>query len=371
MIYFDNAATSRFKPRAVKKATLDAICNSANPGRASHNDAIKAAITVERARNAVLRFVDAKRANVAFTKNCTEALNLAVLGTMTPGAHVVTSVLEHNSVLRPLFMLQKEGLIDLTVIGEKNGTITAEDVAAAISDKTKLVVITAMSNVTGFTPPLAEIGEVCAKSGIYFLVDGAQGLGHIPISFDKMGIDMLCGAAHKGVHGIMGCGFLVFSKRILINPLMYGGTGTESANPYQPKDPPESLESGTLNLPAIAALEPGLLWTEKHFAKINAKCAEISFYLHEELKNAGVPLYSVAGSPLITFRLPAWDSQTVADVLSQEYGIAVRAGLHCAPLIHKALKTEKEGLVRVSVGANNTMRQAKRLAFAIKDFLTR
>ena len=182
---------------------------------------------------------------------------------------------------------------------------------------------------------------------------------------------MLCGAAHKGIHGIMGCGFLVFSKRIFVNPLIFGGTGTESANPYQPKEPPESLESGTLNLPAIAALEQGLLWTEKHFSKINAKCAEISFYLHAELQNAGVPIYSVAGSPLLTFALPAWDSQTVADILNQEYGIAVRAGLHCAPLMHKALKTENTGLGRASIGANNTMRQAKRLAFAIKDVFTR
>lgn len=371
MTYFDNAATSRFKPRAVKKAALDAIRHSANPGRASHDDAISAAMTVERARNAVFRFADAKRANVVFTKNCTEALNLAILGTATPGAHVVTTALEHNSVLRPLFMLQKEGLITLTVIGEKSGKIDAEDVAKAITDKTKLVAVTAMSNVTGFAPPLAEIGEVCAKTGVNLLVDGAQGMGHLPISFDKMGIDMLCGAAHKGIHGIMGCGFLVFSKRIFVNPLIFGGTGTESANPYQPKEPPESLESGTLNLPAIAALEQGLLWTEKHFSKINAKCAEISFYLHAELQNAGVPIYSVAGSPLLTFALPAWDSQTVADILNQEYGIAVRAGLHCAPLMHKALKTENTGLVRASIGANNTMRQAKRLAFAIKDVFTR
>ena len=371
MIYFDNAATSRYKPREVKKAVLDSINHSANPGRASHDEAIRGAMTVERTRSALLRYVEAKRATVIFTKNCTEALNLAILGTARPGGHVITTVLEHNSILRPLSMLKKEGLISLTIVEGDKGVITAEDIAKSITDKTYLVAVTAMSNVTGYTPPLEAIGEVCARKGVKLLVDGAQALGHLQISFDKIGIDLLCGAGHKSLHGIMGSGFLIYSKRIFVNPLMYGGTGTESANLFQPKDPPESLESGTLALPAIASLDAGITWTEEHGNEITKKCRVISDYLHESIYALGIPLYSVKGSPLVTFDLPFSDSQTVSDILNQEYGICVRSGLHCAPLIHNTLGTEKRGLVRLSIGYNNTMREAKRLVYAIGETVKR
>ena len=367
MINFDNAATSRYKPSVVKKAVLDALRHSANPGRGSHDEAIRAAMTVGRTRDAVLRFADAKHANVVFTKNCTEALNLAILGTVRPGDHVVTTVLEHNSVLRPLHMLQKEGLITLTIAEGTDGIVTADDIEGAVTEKTSLVAVTAMSNVIGYAPPLREIGEICAKKGVKLLVDGAQALGHIPFSFDKIGADRLCGAAHKGLHGMMGCGFLVFSKRIFVNPLMYGGTGTESDLLYQPKDPPESLEAGTLNLPGIAALGAGIEWTKKHFGKIEKRIAELSFYLHEKLSETSYRVYSVAGSPILSFALEAADSQTVGDVLNQEFGIAVRSGLHCAPLLHKTLKTNREGLVRASFGYENDLNDAKKFLFALKE----
>ena len=371
MIYFDNAATSRFKPRIVKKAVLDAMRHSANPGRGSHNEAIRGASIVEKARSDLLQFVDAKHANAVFTKNCTEALNLAILGTAKPGVHVVTTALEHNSVLRPLYMLKKEGLISLTVVKGTKGIVTVKDIAQAITEKTYLVAVTAMSNVTGYAPPLADIGELCAKKGIKLLVDGAQALGHLPLSFDKIGIDLLCGAGHKSLYGVMGSGFLVYSKRIFINPLLYGGTGTESANLYQPTDPPESLEAGTLNLLGVAALGAAVKWTKRNFLKINRKSAELSLYLHERMRDIGIPFYSVPGSPILSFSIPETDSGTVADLLNQEYGIAVRAGLHCAPLIHKALGTDKAGLVRVSLGWGNTLKQTKRLVFAVEDLKAR
>lgn len=371
MIYFDNAATSRYKPRAVKRAVMKSLEHSANPGRASHDEAIRGAMTVERTRAALTRYLDAKCANVVFTKNCTEALNLAILGTARPGSHVVTTVLEHNSVLRPLYMLKKEGLISLTVVEKKDGKVTAKDIAECITDKTYLVAVTAMSNVTGYAPPLVEIGELCAQRGVKLLVDGAQAIGHIPLSFDKIGIDLLCGAGHKSLHGIMGSGFLMYSRRLFVNPLMYGGTGTESASLYQPNEPPESLESGTIALPAIAALEAGIDWSEKHQSDIMKNCREISLFLHERLNKINVPLYSVAGSPIVSFDIPPSDSQTVSDILNQEYGICVRSGLHCAPLIHKTLGTDKRGLVRVSIGCENTLKEAKRLVYAINDIRER
>ena len=367
MIYFDNAATTRYKPPSVRKAVRKSLLKSANPGRASHEDAIRGAMTVEKTRNALLCYLDAKRANAVFTKNCTEALNLAILGTARPGAHVVTTALEHNSVLRPLFMLKKEGLISLTVAEGTRGIITEDDIAAAITDKTQLVAVTAMSNVNGYAPPLEKIGELCAAKGIKLLVDGAQAIGHIPLSFDKIGIDLLCGAGHKSLHGMMGSGFLIYSKRITVLPLMYGGTGTESANLYQPAEPPESLEAGTLNLPGIAALKAGIEWTESHFSKNVERSRKISFFLHEKVKELGYQIYSVAGSPILSFAHPTSDSAAVADLLSDRYGIAVRSGLQCAPLLHRALGTERCGLVRASIGCNNTMRDAKKLIVALKE----
>ena len=367
MIYFDDAATSRYKPPCVIKAVNDSLKHSANPGRGSHRDAIKGAMTVEETRFAISKHANAKRANVVFTKNCTEALNLAILGTARLGGHVVTTVWEHNSVLRPLYMLKKEGLITLTVLGESGTKITAEEISAALTDKTYLVAVTAMSNVTGYTPPLKAIGELCADKGIKLLVDGAQAFGHMRIDCDEIGIDMIAGAGHKGLHGTMGTGFLIYGRSTFVNPLIYGGTGTESDNLLQPATPPESLESGTLNLPGIAALKEGLTWSEKHFEARNRRIAELSFFLHAELEKAGVTTYSVKGSPLVTFAVEGKDSAEVANLLNTRYGIATRAGLHCAPLAHRTLGTLRRGLVRASIGCHNTTGDAKALVRAVKE----
>lgn len=366
MIYLDDAATSRHKPFCVRKAVKKSLRHAANPGRGSHKDAIRGAMIVEEARERLADSVNAKHANVIFTKNCTEALNLAILGTARLGGHVVTTVLEHNSVLRPLSMLRKEGLISMTVVKGERGVIRAKDILAAINEKTYLVAVSAMSNVTGFAPPLLEIGEIASDHGVKLLVDGAQGIGHIPIDFDKIGIDLLAGAGHKALHGIMGSGFLIYNKNTFVNPLMYGGTGTESMNLTQPTLPPESLESGTLNLPGIAALSEGTEWTMLRFEKINRKISEISHYLHRGIVNLGIETFSVAGSPLVTFRLPGKESSEIADLLNGEFGIALRAGLHCAPLIHQTLGTEKTGLLRASIGCHNTIRDAEKLIRALK-----
>ena len=365
MIYFDDAATSRYKPACVKRAVADSLRHSANPGRGSHDEAIRGATLVEETRAELAAFVGANHANVIFTKNCTEALNLAILGTARAGGHVVTTVWEHNSVLRPLTALQKEGLISLSIVGGKGEEITTKEIERNLTDETYLVAVTAMSNVTGYTPPLHEIGDLCAKHGVKLLVDGAQALGHIPIDFDKIGIDLLAGAGHKGIHGTMGTGFLIFGKHTFVTPLLYGGTGTESDNLTQPTEPPESLEAGTLNLTGIAALGAGVRWTKKHFEKNNERIAELSFYLHEAFKEREIKVYSVAGSPILCFAMPEKTSVEVADFLNVRCGIAVRAGLQCAPLAHKTLGTEKEGLVRVSIGCHNTLSEAKKLLRAL------
>lgn len=366
MIYFDNAATSKYKPHAVRKAAARALKDSANPGRGSHHDALQSAMLVHETRRELAEYLHAKNATVIFTKNCTEALNLAILGTAKLGGHVVTTTLEHNSVLRPLSMLRKEGLISLTVVKIEEGTAAVEALKSAITEKTYLVAVTSMSNVTGYTPPLARIGELCASKGIKFLVDGAQGIGHTSIDFDGMQMDMLCGAGHKSLHGAQGTGFLIYGKGTFVTPLLYGGTGTESDNLLQPTLPPESLESGTLNLTGISALKEGVRWTAKNQKGINAKISHISEYLHK--KASALPeieIHSVKGSPFLTFSLPNEKTEKVADLLNERYNIAVRYGLHCAPLaLGKGADTPT---VRISIGTNNTRFQAKCVIRALQD----
>lgn len=368
MIYFDNAATTRFKPRSVRKAADRALKKSSNPGRSSHKDAIDAARAIQRTRDEIAAFVHAKRHTVTFTKNCTEALNLALLGTAKLGGHVVTTAFEHNSVLRPLYMLKKEGLISMTVVEPaKDLTLDPAAIENAINDKTYLVAVTGMSNVTGYVPPLFEIGEICAKHGTLFAVDGAQSLGHVRTDMENCGIDLLCGAGHKGLHGAPGTGFLVSSKKVFVQPIEYGGTGTQSDDLRQPALAPESLESGTLNTVGIAALLEGIKWTSDHFEKINSEISEISLVLHEELgKIPKVKTYSAAGSPIVSFEIEGKNGGEIADRLNEEFGIGVRYGLHCAPLIHKAIGSEKRGLIRASVGYGNTKKEAIKLIRAIE-----
>ena len=369
MIYFDNAATSKYKPRSVRRAVARTLRNGANPGRSGHKDAIKGAIIVQETRETIKDYLNAKNANVIFTKNCTEALNLAILGTAKLGGHVITTNLEHNSVLRPLHMLQKEGLISLTILYPEKGRIEVSQIEKSIRDNTYLVAVTTMSNVTGYVPPLREIGTYCKHRRILFLADGAQGIGHTKIDFSEMHIDLISGAGHKGLHGAQGTGFLVCDKKVFINPLMYGGTGTESDKLTQPNSPPESLESGTLNLPGIAALRQAVLWTAAHEKNLTAKCSTISSYLHDALSDIdGIHLFSVIGSPIITFTSGKMDADIIADKLNEKYNIAVRYGLHCAPF---ALYTEEPlPTVRISIDANNTLRQARYLVRALKRILS-
>ena len=370
MIYFDNAATSKFKPFAVRRAAARALRESANPGRSGHRDAIGAAFIVEETRSVLAEYLHAADANVVFTKNCTEALNIAILGTAKLGGHVITTNLEHNSVLRPLHMLRKEGLISLTIVEADRGYISAEEIERAIRDKTYLVAVTSMSNVTGYAPPLKEIGAICKRRGILFSVDGAQGIGHTPIDVSEMHIDLLSGAGHKSLHGAQGTGFLVFGKDIFINPLTYGGTGTESDRLTQPMLPPESLESGTLNLTGIAALRAAVRWTSKHQEALHKKYCALSKYIYRELSEIeGTHIFSVAGSPIVTFTSDRADADVIADRLNEEFDIAVRCGLHCAPLALPGKGSLPS--VRISIGANNNLRQARKLVKALRHILTK
>ena len=374
MIYFDNAATGGFKPRAVYEAAEAVIKYlSANAGRSGHRLSVAGEKIVCGCREFLAEAFSASPDRVIFTKNCTEALNLAIFGTVKDGGDVITTVYEHNSVLRPLTHLSKTGKINLEIVAPKEGENVAEAVAKKLTDKTCLVAVTAASNVTGKALPVGLIGALCAKRGVPFLCDGAQAAGHIPLSIKKQNISMLAVPAHKGLYGIMGAGALIFSDDTEIKPLLYGGTGSESYNLDQPSIYPERLEAGTLNLPAIAAFKEGAEYSLKN----EENFAEKLFVATEKLINGlkEIPEITCYSKPnvsgIVSFAFDNLPSSEAADILDSEYDVAVRGGLHCAPLMHEYLGTDKTGLIRASLAVQNTSGEINYFLRAAKEIALR
>lgn len=370
MIYFDNAATGGFKPSAVYESALNAMKYlNANAGHSGHKLAVSAESYVYKTRKLLAEFFGADSCErVIFTKNCTEALNLAILGTVKRGGNVVVSAYEHNSVLRPLYALKRQGLITITVVKPKNGAVLEEDVAEALTPKTYLVCLTGASNVTGEINDYEAIGALLKNRGILFLLDGAQVCGHAYVNMKKHNIDILCVAGHKGMNALQGAGCLIFNKNTYIAPTFYGGSGTETFA-ETPSGYPELLECGTLNLPAIVSLYEG--------AAANMQCMQfkqktliaLTKRLCDGLSgNRLVKLYSRPNpTGIVSFSYSNRFSQEIAGILSDYYDIAVRGGYHCAPLCHKFLKTEQNGLVRVSLSEMNTAGETDEFLFAVND----
>ncbi|MCK9575089.1 MAG: aminotransferase class V-fold PLP-dependent enzyme [Clostridia bacterium] len=373
MIYFDNAATAKYKPLSVMLSLiLSTFKYYANPGRSGHTASIKTALKVQSVRESLKDYFNADtNQNIIFCYNCTDALNLAILGTAVTGGNVIADSTNHNSVLRPLYDLQKQGKIDITIINPNSqGKIEPEEIAKHITDKTYLVCINHTSNVTGVTQDIQKISDLCKSKHIMLLVDSAQSAGHLNIDMQKQNISMLAFAGHKGLHGIQGIGGLVISPTIALKPIRFGGTGTMSESVYQPITPPEAFESGTIGTPAILALGAGLKWTKSHFNKINNKIHKLSAYILNELyliKNVTVYTPKNSRSGVISFNIKDKYSSDVSDILNYKYKICTRPGIHCAPLIHTHLKTLETGTVRISIDINNTLRQAKKLVSAIKE----
>ena len=259
LIYLDHAATGGNKAPSVMSAVLAAMRCCANPGRSGHKLSLAAAERVFACRELLSSlFCGYGFERVVFTKNCTEALNLAILGTLKQGDHAVTTCLEHNSVLRPLEALKRAGVIEYDVAPLTNGRLLPESIAELIKPNTRMAVVTAASNVTGEAPPLAKIKKLLPEN-VLFVVDGAQGAGHLPLSMKEQGLDALALAGHKGMGGIQGSGALLFSERMEISPLLFGGTGSESFDLGMPAFYPDRLESGTLSYPAVCSLYEGAL----------------------------------------------------------------------------------------------------------------
>lgn len=360
MIYFDNSATGGFKPHAVIESASTTIRYLlANPGRSSHRLSLTGMQTVVNTRNAFSEYFSCPFERVIFTKNCTESLNLAIFGTLKVGGHVITTIYEHNSVLRPLTALKEKGLITLDIVCPDKDKNIVSAIKEKICDNTYLIVCNSVSNVNGDILPIKEIGKLAKRNSLLFLVDGAQGGGHIDLNLEENNISILCLAGHKGLYGIMTSGVLLFSESVDIEPLIFGGTGSETFNLNQPSDYPEKLESGTLNLPAISSLFEGI-----NYVKVNREnFANHLYSMSEKLINGlkqieKVKIYSKPNEcGIVAFSLDNLSSTEVADILNTEYDIAVRGGFHCAPLMHKFLKTENKGLVRASLAVQNSSRE--------------
>ena len=356
MIYLDNAATGGFKPDCVISAASAALRNSANPGRSGHKLSLACMERVFAARKVLSDFFGGYGyERVVFTKNCTEALNIAIFSLPKDGV-VVTTAAEHNSVLRPLEHLKKQGAKVEYVPLNENGDIdlsalenivkSAAQTGAPVCD----AVITLASNVTGASPDIERVRQILPKDCL-LICDGAQACGHMTIDMRVTGIDALAVAGHKGMLGIQGSGALIFSERFNPEPLMFGGTGSESYNLNMPDFYPDRLESGTLNFPAIISLAEGALYLSQHLTHHTKVTENLTWQTIEGLKRiGGVEIFSKPNPfGIVAFRLKNMQSEMVAFALSEEFNICVRGGLHCAPLIHKALGSD--GLVRASFSA--------------------
>lgn len=376
MINFDNAATGGSKPYSVRESVANVVANlPVNATRSGHKLASAGGDIVYKTRKILANLFNAPYPErVIFTKNCTEALNIALLGTLVPGDHVVTTALEHNSVLRPLEHLRATGVEISVAVPPKgayisqNPLITYNDIRPLVKKNTRLVAVTGMSNVTGSIVDVSGIGRGLKRDfkDIIFLVDGAQSVGHIPINMQKDCIDILCLAGHKGLDGITGSGALIFGD-VEIRPLMFGGTGSDSFSLAQPEFYPDRLESGTLSLPAVVSMYEGAMHVGRTLALSAERLADMSSVLISALGEIdGVRVFSLPNpAGIVAFSVGEIPSEEVAAELSDRYDCCVRGGFHCAPLMHEYLGTTERGLVRASMGPRNTYREIDEFVRAV------
>ena len=370
MIYLDNAATSAYKPDSVLRSLYHSVRHSVNPTRSTYRAVEGTANMIYQCRKIIAEYFSAPDYEVAFSSGCTESLNLAILGrNYHEGCNVIATVYEHNSVLRPLYELQNRGYIELRIAQpDKDGYITTDSIGTLLDNKTELVVVNAVSNVTGIRQPIEDIGKLCYERNVDFLVDGAQAVGHTEIDLGQCHATYLAAPAHKGLNGIQGCGFLLFAPEKAPRPIRFGGTGTDSLNKLQPSTVPEGLESGTQNTPAIIALYHAIRWHIEHDEDIRRKLTGLnSALLYGIGKLKGVSTLSKSDSAIVTFVCNV-DPAKVCDQLAY-HGIVSRCGYHCAPLAHEYLGTLDSGAVRLSVGYDNTMSEISRVISTLDKIL--
>lgn len=374
MIYLDSAATSFYKPEQVQQAVCRAFDTIGNAGRGAHAPTLEASRVLYRTRVKLAQLFHAENASrIAFTANVTQALNIAIDGLLQTGDHVVTTVCEHNSVLRPLYKKQENGVFLTIVLADKNGTISPQDVQNAMRENTRAIVMHHASNVTGNVVPIKEIADIAHRAGALLIVDAAQTAGNIPIDVQEMGIDVLCFTGHKSLLGPQGTGGLYVREGLSIPSLLVGGSGVHSFDTHQPTDMPTALEAGTANGHGIAGLKAAvdfLLETgvERIHARENALMRRFIAGVRD------IPLVKLYGdmdaplrAPIVTLNIGGTDAAVVSDVLWEEYEICVRAGAHCAPLMHQHFGTAEQGAVRFSFSYWNTEAEIDRAVQAVRE----
>lgn len=361
MIYLDSSATSFLKPPQVAEAVFRSFNTIGNAGRGAHAPTLNASRLIYGTREKLAAlFGTPDPSRIAFTCNATEALNIAIHGAIHPGEHVITTACEHNSVLRPLYLKEKEGT-ELTIIpADKKGRIRYDLLESSVKSNTSAIVLTHASNLSGNVTDLAFVSNFAKKHGLLLIVDASQTAGSLPINVVKMGIDILCFTGHKGLFGPQGTGGLYVREGLTLSPLKSGGSGIHSFDRQHPTDMPTALEAGTLNGHGIAGLNAGLDYILSTGVK-NIHAKEISLarrFVNGISDISDLKLYGDIDAPLrtpiISLNIGNMSSASVSDILWEDYEICVRAGAHCAPLMHKTFGTEKQGAVRFSFSCFNT-----------------
>lgn len=379
MIYLDNGATTLQKPECVREALLEAMASMGNSGRGVHDASLYAGRIIYRARESLAELLGAAAPEqVVFTANATESLNLVLGGLFGPGDHVITTVCEHNSVLRPLYRLQGVELSVLPVKAEAGeerqaGILAYDELESLLRPNTKALIITHASNLTGNITDLEQAAAFAKKHSLLLIVDAAQTAGAVPMDMERMGIDVLCFTGHKGLYGPQGTGGVCVRPGLSIRPLKVGGSGIHSFDREHPSEMPAALEAGTLNGHGIAGLGAAARWLlEIGVEQIRAREQALLRRFVDGVKEVeGVTLY---GNPdldrrtgIQSLNIQDYDSARVADWLYEDYGIAVRGGAHCAPLMHEALGTREQGAVRFSFSYFNTEAEADEAAAAVRE----
>ena len=374
MIYLDNAATTLQKPQAVYDAVYDAMKTLGNSGRGFSGAALGASRMIYEARQTLCDFFGGSDpSRLVFTSNATEALNMAIQGMFLPGDHVITTQLEHNSVLRPLYEMEEKG-VELTIVkADAQGRFSLENMEAAIRPETKAIICTHGSNVTGNLVDIAAIGELTQKHGILFVVDASQTAGVFPIDVQAMHIDILCFTGHKSLLGPQGTGGLYVRTGLQLRPLKSGGSGVQTYSKRHPQQMPTALEAGTLNGHGIAGLDAALDYLMRTgIDAIREKEQNLMWQFYEGIREIpGVKIYGDFSQknrcPIVSFNIGDYDSSEVSDELFEGWEISTRPGGHCAPLMHEALGTVEQGAVRFSFSHYNTEEEVEAAIEAVRE----
>ncbi len=373
MIYLDNAATTRTKPPAVSRAVLEALSSYGNCGRGGHEGALSAARTIYETREKIAALLGCPRVDhVCFTQNSTQALNIAVSGLLGPGDHVISTDLEHNSVLRPLYRLREAGAAVDFVPADRQGRLDYGGFEALLRPETKAVVCTHASNLTGDTVDIDWVGRFAREHGLLFILDASQTAGVLPIDMAATGVSVVCFTGHKSLMGPQGTGGLCLREGLEIRPFAVGGTGVRSYLETQPAEYPTRLEAGTLNGHGLAGLNAALdFLNETGVDAIHAREDALARRFYGAVRDLpGVTVYgdfsAPVRAPIVTLNIGNFDSAEVSDELAERFDIATRPGAHCAPRLHRALGTEDQGAVRFSWSYFNTEAETDQAAEAVR-----